>query len=69
MRCVLHHQAGRGADDQLNTLVREGLVTDYPPLVDPEPGAMTAQYVRPSYSLADSDADKAGTHNPNSTDL
>lgn len=30
---------------QLNTLVREGIVTDYPPLVDPAPGAMTAQYV------------------------
>ncbi|EIW71553.1 hypothetical protein TREMEDRAFT_42920 [Tremella mesenterica DSM 1558] len=28
----------------LNTLVREGLVADYPPLVDPVPGAMTAQY-------------------------
>jgi methionyl aminopeptidase len=30
---------------QLNTLVRERLVTDYPPLVDPQPGAMTAQFV------------------------
>ncbi|RSH93273.1 Methionine aminopeptidase 2 [Saitozyma podzolica] len=28
----------------LNTLVRERLVTDYPPLVDPQPGAMTAQF-------------------------
>ncbi|ORX37760.1 peptidase M24, structural domain-containing protein [Kockovaella imperatae] len=28
----------------LNTLVKENLVTDYPPLVDPQPGAMTAQY-------------------------
>ena len=29
---------------QLNTLVKEDLVMAYPPLVDPEPGAMTAQY-------------------------
>ncbi|KAJ9097225.1 hypothetical protein QFC21_004894 [Naganishia friedmannii] len=28
----------------LNTLVKEGLVDDHPPLVDPEPGCMTAQY-------------------------
>lgn len=28
----------------LNTLVKEGLVMDYPPLVDPEPGCMTAQF-------------------------
>lgn len=34
---------------QLNTLVKEGLVMDYPPLVDPAPGAMTAQYVSEKY--------------------
>lgn len=28
----------------LNTLVREGVVADYPPLVDPQPGAQTAQF-------------------------
>jgi methionyl aminopeptidase len=28
----------------LNTLVREDIVNAYPPLVDPEPGAMTAQF-------------------------
>lgn len=28
----------------LNTLVKERLVTDYPPLIDPQPGAMTAQF-------------------------
>lgn len=28
----------------LNTLVKERLVIDYPPLVDPQPGAMTAQF-------------------------
>jgi methionyl aminopeptidase len=28
----------------LNTLVKEDLVQDYPPLVDPQPGAMTAQF-------------------------
>ncbi|KAL1406430.1 Methionine aminopeptidase 2 [Vanrija albida] len=28
----------------LNELVRQGVVSDYPPLVDPEPGAMTAQF-------------------------
>ncbi|KAK4688677.1 methionyl aminopeptidase, partial [Tremellales sp. Uapishka_1] len=28
----------------LNTLVKEDLVMSYPPLVDPQPGAMTAQY-------------------------
>ncbi|ODN72915.1 methionine aminopeptidase, type II [Cryptococcus amylolentus CBS 6039] len=28
----------------LNTLVREDFISDYPPLVDPEPGAMTAQF-------------------------
>lgn len=43
--CVYLCQLQSCADEQLNTLVREGLVTDYPPLVDPEPGAMTAQYV------------------------
>lgn len=30
---------------QLNTLVREDFIADYPPLVDPQPGAMTAQFV------------------------
>lgn len=30
----------------LNTLVKENIVVDYPPLVDPQPGAMTAQFVR-----------------------
>lgn len=28
----------------LNSLVREDVLTAYPPLVDPEPGAMTAQF-------------------------
>ncbi|OXG78805.1 methionine aminopeptidase, type II [Cryptococcus neoformans var. grubii Br795] len=28
----------------LNTLVREDFIADYPPLVDPQPGAMTAQF-------------------------
>ena len=30
---------------QLNTLVKEGYVMDYPPLVDPQEGARTAQFV------------------------
>jgi len=29
---------------QLNELVRQDIVTAYPPLVDPQPGAMTAQF-------------------------
>ncbi|KIR41973.1 hypothetical protein I307_00357 [Cryptococcus deuterogattii 99/473] len=29
----------------LNTLVREDFIADYPPLVDPQPGAMTAQFL------------------------
>ena len=37
----------------LNTLVREQLVMDYPPLVDPQPGAMTAQFVSPKHALVD----------------
>jgi len=55
-------------DEQLNTLVREGLVTDYPPLVDPEPGAMTAQYVSTLLRLLKS-ADHTGTHYSHSTNL
>jgi hypothetical protein len=66
---LLLFQNKREADYQLNTLVREGLVTDYPPLVDPEPGAMTAQYVRLAHSNSGDDADRTGAHNPDSTNL
>ena len=33
--------------------MKENLVTDYPPLVDPQPGAMTAQFVSHHSYLAD----------------
>ena len=45
-------------NNQLNTLVKERLVMDYPPLVDPQPGAMTAQFV----SGQRSSLLKTGTH-------
>ncbi|KAL7425130.1 Methionine aminopeptidase 2 [Cryptotrichosporon argae] len=43
-RRYLEHAGEKNYLLGLNTLVREGIVMDYPPLVDPQPGAQTAQF-------------------------
>ncbi|WVR08078.1 methionine aminopeptidase, type II [Kwoniella sp. DSM 27419] len=43
-RRYLDHAGEKNYLLALNTLVRDRYVMDYPPLVDPQPGAMTAQY-------------------------
>lgn len=43
-RRYLDHAGEKNYLLALNTLVKQGLVADYPPLVDPQPGAMTAQF-------------------------
>ncbi|KAK8849644.1 methionine aminopeptidase, type II [Kwoniella newhampshirensis] len=43
-RRYLDHAGEKNYLLALNTLVKEGFVMDYPPLVDPQPGAMTAQF-------------------------
>ncbi|ORY34766.1 peptidase M24, structural domain-containing protein [Naematelia encephala] len=43
-RRYLDHAGEKNYLLALNTLVKERLVMDYPPLVDPQPGAMTAQF-------------------------
>ncbi|WWC65809.1 methionine aminopeptidase, type II [Kwoniella dejecticola CBS 10117] len=43
-RRYLEHVGEKNYLLALNTLVKENIVLDYPPLVDPQPGAMTAQF-------------------------
>ncbi|WVQ79220.1 methionine aminopeptidase, type II [Cryptococcus sp. DSM 104549] len=43
-RRYLEHVGEKNYLLALNTLVKEGFIADYPPLVDPQPGAMTAQF-------------------------
>ncbi|WVN89941.1 methionine aminopeptidase, type II [Cryptococcus depauperatus CBS 7841] len=43
-RRYLEHVGEKNYLLALNTLVREGFIADYLPLVDPQPGAMTAQF-------------------------
>ncbi|WVQ96025.1 methionine aminopeptidase, type II [Kwoniella sp. CBS 9459] len=43
-RRYLEHVGEKNYLLALNTLVKERVVMDYPPLVDPQPGAMTAQF-------------------------